>query len=258
MSFHAVAQDLPPGVPRSIQPDGSVYIEPTFTTPAYQKEAFKLVLQEANKVAKELKLPEKLPITEADLTERFIGPFGDGYMYKRVGNITTKKYLYNVARGYKFNGLNIANYDKTCLDLKERGRLPMSQLNTNAAYQMATQWLENIQMDVKALSRDCRTVVEVDKFWNSVNPDEKTKQKGFVPIYNVHWITREKNTRGSVAYVQLYFPTRTILQLSVNNPKYILRQPLIVTNLAELFPGKALIVTNIPSKPIYMPDPGLE
>jgi hypothetical protein len=38
----------------------------------------------------------------------------------------------------------------------------------------------------------------------------------------------------------------------VSKPKYILREPLVFTNLAALFPGQATIKTNWPVKPQYI------
>jgi hypothetical protein len=52
---------LPRGVPRTVLPDGSAYIEAAFTTRAFQKEALRLVIEEANTVARELNLPEASP-----------------------------------------------------------------------------------------------------------------------------------------------------------------------------------------------------
>src|SRR6267378_831319 len=88
----AAAEELPPGVPRCVSQDGTVEIPLMFTTRAYQDEASRLVLREANLVAAELKLPEKLPITEADIVGRFISPYGFSYAEKRIGRITTSKY----------------------------------------------------------------------------------------------------------------------------------------------------------------------
>src|SRR5258708_17526711 len=42
----------------------------------------------------------------------------------------------------------------------------------------------------------------------------------------------------------------TLIQLSVSDPRYILRKPLLFTNLASLFPGTAPIFTNRPVKPV--------
>jgi hypothetical protein len=45
-----------------------------FTTEAYKREALQLVLQEANQVAQQLRLPEEMPITESNLAGAFIAP----------------------------------------------------------------------------------------------------------------------------------------------------------------------------------------
>jgi hypothetical protein len=38
-------------------------------------------------------------------------------------------------------------------------------------------------------------------------------------------------------------PTKTLLSVSVEDPKYIMRSPLVFTNVAALFPGEAGITT---------------
>src|SRR5260221_9518428 len=45
-----------------------------FTTDAYKREALRLLIQEANSVARDLRLDESLPITTNSLTEIYIGP----------------------------------------------------------------------------------------------------------------------------------------------------------------------------------------
>jgi hypothetical protein len=82
--------DLPPGVPHAVDTNGNVFsIEPMFTTPAFQEEGLRLVIDEANKVARDLRLPESLPITRTNLTHAFIAPFGYTFIRKRLGNVTT-------------------------------------------------------------------------------------------------------------------------------------------------------------------------
>jgi len=58
----------------------------------------------------------------------------------------------------------------------------------------------------------------------------------------------------SVADVELFLPTKKLLQLDVDDPKYILRKPLVFTNLASLFPGTGRVTgfTNFPpSAPLH-------
>ena len=91
-------------MPNSIGPDGKYTAALMFTTKAYRDEAFRLVLQEANRVATELRLPEKLPITETDLVTRFISSFGYAHAKQAIGNVTTRNYTYYISEGNKFIG----------------------------------------------------------------------------------------------------------------------------------------------------------
>jgi hypothetical protein len=80
------SKDLPPGVPRLVDTNGNVLDIPhKFTTGLYQDEALKLVLQEANQVAKELNFTNELPIAKSNLVEFHISPFGFSYANKMIG-----------------------------------------------------------------------------------------------------------------------------------------------------------------------------
>jgi len=239
------AQELPPGVPRSVSSDGTVNVPIMFTTKAFREEALRLIIQEANVVAKQLNLPEDLPITDADISHFFITPFGDHYAKKRIGNITTSHYWYFVAQGNKFSHLCVANYDKTCFALQDEGRYPIGLLDTKTPYQLATQWLASLSIDVKGLNHDSKPRVELSPFWNGLSKLGQKPKKSFVPIYFVWW--KPKSEDG--AYVELFLPKKMLIQLSVEDPKYILRKELVFTNLAALFPGTARITTNGPVKP---------
>ena len=240
--------DLPAGVPHVVDTNGNVFsIEPMFTTPAFESEAFRLVLEEANRVALELRLPEPSPITRSNLTRAFISPFGYTYIRKKIGNITTSNYCYGVEQGYKFSDLGVARYDERCKEYYDNYQWPITRLDTNTPYHLATQWLAAVHMDVAGLSRECDVHVGVDPYWNGVELGQIPK-KQFTPMYYVWWAPRSpaSRTKTGAAQVELFLPTRTLLQLDVYDPKYILRPPLTFTNLAALFPGKAEIITNKP------------
>jgi hypothetical protein len=205
----------------------------TFTTPAYNREAFRLVLQEANRIAQELRLPEKLPITEDDVVERFIAPYGITKIRPYIGKIHTRDYGYYVSVGYKMSYVEGTHQDADCLRWMKQYQWSRARIDTNAAYQLATQWLAAAKMDVNGLNRDCQVRVELDSYWNGDNAGKKTP---FVPIYYVYWVS-EQNRRdgyGSVASVRLFAPTKTLVSLSVDESKYILRKPLVFTNLDVL------------------------
>lgn len=241
---------LGPGVPRVVDTNGNVIeLDVTFTTKEYQRAAFNLVLEEANRVAREMELSENLPITVSNITGAYISPFGCSYRTKAIGNITTSNYTYYVSEDKKFNQLDTVNYDQTCLQL-EKQKLPINLLDTNAPYQLATQWLASASMDVNGLNRYCKAHVVLTPFWNGLSRLGDTPEYDFVPIYLVWWSSPEEEAEGrnDAAYVELFLPTKKLLQLCVDDPKYIARKPLIFTNLPSLFPGTARILTNHPPK----------
>jgi hypothetical protein len=120
-------------------------------------------------------------------------------------------------------------------------------MDTNQAYQLATQYLARVSMDVAGLNRDCRLIVEPYGYFPS--PGGK-----FVPIYLVAWV-RHDLQYGATASVIIFTPANKLLSLRVEDSRYILRKPLIFTNLNSLLPGPGLIITNHPSPmiPVRLP-----
>jgi hypothetical protein len=242
--------NLPVGVPRMVDTNGNVIsINHGFTTPQYRLAAIQLLLQEANRVAKEMQFTnEVLPITGANVKEIFVPPFGFAYIHKAVGVVSTSNYVYAVSGGDKLSGLDVADYDQVCLKF-ERTSLPLEQMDTNAAYQSAIQWLAKASMDVKGLNRDCKAHVAVSAYWNGLAKLGQMPKKNFVPIYYIWWTTPKNDADGfgGVVQVSLFLPTKTLIHMTVKDPKYVLRQPLVFTNLASLFPGIGRI-TVLPNK----------
>jgi hypothetical protein len=160
-----------------------------------------------------------------------------------IGNVTTKNYFYNFCAGDKFNGLVVANYDRTCSILEKLQYLPIKEMNLNGAYQLATQWLAAVSTDVNGSNRDCKADVALSPYWNGLATLGQKPRKRYLPILFVWWATRQNDAEGygDVACVELFYPTKKLLQLSVDDPKYIFRKPLAFMNLEELFPGTAPI-----------------
>jgi len=89
----AQTNSLPPNVPSQFDINGRPNMSAiTFTTKAYQEEALEKVIEEANQVAKELQLPNELPITKSNIVKSFIPPFGFAREKEAIGNITTSNY----------------------------------------------------------------------------------------------------------------------------------------------------------------------
>lgn len=247
--YSDVGRPLPPGVPRAVDTNGNVVFVPlAFNSKKYQEAALKLVLREANSVAEELNLTNDIPITVSNLVEFHVSPFGFAYAYRRIGFVATKNYSYYVSLGNKFSFLEGTHQFEDCQRYLAEYTWPVGEIDTNAAYQLATRWLTAVHMDVAALNHDCHVATSIDTGYVQAPPGK------FAPIYWIAWIPKDGAT-PCAADVRLFLPTKTLLQLRVEDPKYILRKPLGFTNLAALFPGIALIHTNYPVKTI--PGPAL-
>jgi hypothetical protein len=230
METAAIGMTNNPKIPKMLRPDGKLTHEAfIFTTKAYEREALRLVIEEANKVAKELQLPEKLPITETNLTRAFIVGYGMSFLPPgMIGNVHTRDYGYFVSVGHKLSFVEGAHQDGDCMNWRQHYRWPVSRIDTNGAYQLATQWLAAASMDVNGLNRDCQLRIEPNSYWNS-----GVKKGMFVPIYDVFWISPQNKGEGfgNVASVTLFAPTKTLVSLRVQDSRYILRKPLVFTNL---------------------------
>ena len=201
------------------------YEETIFTTRAYQEEALRLVLEEANQFARDLRLPEQLPITGSNLVEIMIFPPRMGQVIG-LGNISTSNYTYFVRLEQKLTDVALRNILSSYSRLRQDQLVPLSRIDTNAAFRAAQEMLEAASVDVAALNRD--STVEIIPYIPEDNP------RRFSQIYMIYWFTRGKEEEGSIAALEFFFPTRTVRRLSIDRPGYSLRRSLIVTNLTEL------------------------
>ena len=224
---------LPKGFPDPFGTDATNGPHLFLTTEAYTKEARRLLLEEATQVATELSLPEELPLVE-DVVKFSIAPFGMAYIEKSVGSVESRHYHYMAHKGWRFSELLIANWSTVCANYVRNYRWQSDRLDTNAAYNLATQWLAAVSMDVAGLNRDCVMHAAPTTHWNRFRWNTPFTNATFTPIYSVYWIPRQSTNNQVAATVELFAPDKTLLDLRVVDPKYILRTPLQFTNLDEL------------------------
>lgn len=207
------------------------------TTEAYKEAALEILLAEANQIARELELPERLPIKRSDLLEvRINTPYWAEHA-GWFGFVGTSNYFYYANVGKRLGwidpdfGPDEGRRPAFMELLRKRFVAPKAQMNTNAAYAMATQWLARVGMDVPALERDAERV------------DISAWEIGgkFVPVYLVRWqklaLYRGNSSPPkfeSIASIQFVAPERRILQMRVNQAKYIRRKPLTVPDRDRL------------------------
>ncbi len=198
----------------------------------YRKAALDLLLREANQVASALQLPEKLPITEQDLRGKFICSPKIACNIQAIGTVTTSNYVYCVSRDNKLSYV-IDPHQEEKLRVWEKSYSWLTNRQEKIGpYLLATQWLRQASMDVDALNRDCLLVIQPEWIYG--------REDRFIPAYSVRWINGQPDD-ASVASVRLFLPTKTLMQLRVEDPKYILRPPLASTNPADwISPTNAL------------------
>jgi len=227
---------LPQGFPdplRTLETKGPGGLK-ALTTEAYWREARRLLLQEANQVATELGVSEEVPLTENIVTFTTV-PFGWAYMETgHVGAVMSRHYEYRVGKSWRFSSLVVASWSEVCANYVRSYRWPSDRLDTNAAYNMATQWLAAVSMDVAGLNRDCVMHAAPAPHWNRFRLNTPFTNATFTPIYYVYWIPRQTTNGIAAAGVELFAPDKTLLSLRIEDPKYILRKPLHFANLDEL------------------------
>ena len=213
--------------------------------PAYQETAFKLMLAEANDYANALNLPETLPITTNSLNEIFVAsPYVAG-RFGTLGSLRTTNFSYGFGKGKHLcyitrliKGNNPYDYDAN-----KPYAIDPSAVNTNAAYSMATQFLTKAFVDVSRLSTS--SVVSVEP-WVILH---MTTSK-----YTVEWRQGNMLIGGepmakTVAKVVVAAPKGELWTLRVEEPDYILRKPLEITNLDYLLSQtNAPAQTDVPAK----------
>jgi hypothetical protein len=243
---------LPPGLERRVDTNGNVeYIDFHYSTVEYQQEALRLMLNDANWAAQALHLDEDLPITKSRASLSSIVPFGMYYSEGLLGSIATTNYAYRIMNGSRLDHIEIDQSYEVWRSLQDE-LLPENQLDNKGAYQLATQWLASLSVDIAALNRECELSVASSPVLNYVGSGKKPIRRMFAPTYDVTW----KSSTGPAASVRLYLPDKLLIQLSIDDAKYNLQAPIIFSNLPSLFPGVSGVTTNYPVKTVEMGWPG--
>jgi hypothetical protein len=223
------SEGLPSAISRRLKPAQAI-------TEPYQQEALDALIREANQIARKLGLHEDLPIARTNLVAFFVLPRQGNLAWKAVGKIVTRNYSYYASKDNKFCYLERTSPEAEVAKWRQQYLWPISRMDTNAAYHLATQWLAAVSFDVEALNRDCRLRVQ------ALTPQGRKEGARFLPLYMVYWVKGAEGD-GSAASVQLFAPTQTLLQLRVEDPDYNLRRPLVVEEPEHTL-RNPLLITN--------------
>ena len=219
------------------------------TTAAYQAAVLQLMVGEAESTVKKLSLPEPLPIrvTIAESNRYSVLPpyFGVG------GSVAGQRYRFFFGSGKLEELRQMDWYTQTFTngEMNAQKLAPLTSLiDTNGAYQLATQFLARLDVDLPAIERQFPRYVnqqlsaELRKRYgldyrppgSSYVLKEQAKPNNPTPIFDISW--------GPVAppfafanpiRVKVLGHTREVVEAIVS-PTFSRSNPLLVTNAAEL------------------------
>jgi hypothetical protein len=150
---------------------------------AYKYVALTVLIAEANFNAERLNLPINRPVVESQLTFTLIAPTNILEMGGFMGSIHAQQYAFSegggnhyrlVAKLDSFGGLSSAEQNEMLSHEK-------SLITTNQAYQLATNWLTLIDVNVRELETTNKW--EVQQRWYYGNHDEQI----LLPVFFIKW-----------------------------------------------------------------------
>jgi hypothetical protein len=226
---------------------------------AYREAAARQMLQEANYFARQLKLAESLPITAANATINVNPPLLAG-----VGSVDAKEFLYSfpghdrqpitngfgavwflergklayVMRKKPFARWDDGNSDDMSALFRKLAALPCL-LDTNTAYQLATQWLAAVSVDVGELEKKYRplsvqvTINEKPDSWEARPANSNQPHLKKLPIFDVTWGGAEDQDSPPIG-VKIFGPTKELISLRMEDTRFSKRPPVTIPNAEKL------------------------
>ena len=206
-------------------------------SPAYQAAALSLMLSQVNTYVERLDLPILRPVEPSHLIERYVTPpkFGMGGALRTTNYTFTFSmgHLHTVSRGDILHG---QDYREELQALSKHSSL----VDSNGAYQLATQWLTAVCVDVPALERACAPRVVQRCYSSNPYPPDMTLPANtlynWLPIFDIEWrpCGAVNQHTGSVT-VAVLGHTKELLNLDIGTVAFSSEAALAITNLGETY-----------------------
>ena len=205
-----------------------------------------MALSAMNSVLERLGLPAK-PIEQKDIIGFYVSPPGlDKKPMLPSATFQTANFMFNFRDGKLHVVMNTQTNIEAVEHYREWAKMP-SLINSNTAYQMATNWLSRIYVDVPTLNRKYQVHVGQPSFW--ATPPTRWGEEGSnlttLPLYYVTWNKGDYEA----AKVGIFGPTKQFMGLTIGDADQDEDASLCshiylkVTNQKEL-----LTMTNIPMR----------
>jgi hypothetical protein len=252
------AQTIPPEVTDPEEREIlAIAVKLTRPSLAYRTVAVEKLLREANIVSEQLKLPTPHPIQPSDANIRVRPPWfsksdSTNMSLSKADRIRAATFfasgvVESANFAYSLGGPENCRYvhrfkikdEDSIFDLYPELAKTPALIDTNGAYQLATQWLSAISVDVPALERKYKLNYYQWFFWG--RPEDltadhwtyhapTTTNRTMLPIFDVNW-----GDAGSPAVkVTILGTTKELMELRMEDSSFVRRPPLIITNAMEL------------------------
>lgn len=236
----AIAQEKSPSIIRVTHGPVARHGLTLHFTSAYDQAASHAMLDEANRLAQLLKLQEKTPIFETNVSAFLHAPVGF-IRSSQLGTLDTRDYAYYFLHGTTVTGFDYKQLNNAWEAFKGEYSWPISRLDTNKALGIATEIMTAAGMNAEALNHDCDADIRASM-------TEGAHGSHFLPFYYVDWTVRDTNSAsyrlpesdvpGSwerpllptvdgkmvVAHLTFLDPTRLIGSFHIYDPKYLMRR----------------------------------
>lgn len=200
---------------------------------AYKYVAIAVMLMEINYCAAKLKLPVQHRISPDSLRLAHVSnPFVTGF----GGTLETDHYSFVFFKsGVLRRIVRINCFEKVPLrELQWKQSQMKSLISTNEAYQLATNWLSAILVDIAALEKSHPCVIEQTYFYpdaRSISDSlEERKRIVLLPIFHVNW----GDVKNPTVQVSIFGPTKELLAIHIEDESFSLRPKELLRDVDKL------------------------
>ena len=204
---------------------------------AYKAAALQLMTGEANWACQQLPLPAPQPLTTQAVVRSYVGSPRNGVN----GSLETTHFAFTFWQGrlHTVTRTDVIPDRETLRQAFDRLAERPSLIDTNGAYQLATQWLAAVGVDVPLLNQRC-TVSRAQRWFFAPAapmgaPVAATLGRQSVPLFDVAW--EDPNHRlpaQKAARVVVLGSSKSLVHLEVGDFAFSQRPPVVATNVAGL------------------------
>lgn len=210
---------------------------------AYKFAVLQLLLGDVNHVSQQLELPGSSVKGIEQVRYLYVAPPTAGF----CANLKTTNYAFGYAQGARSVRLlapSGRDYEGWFLSQYTVWAQTPSQIDTNVAYQMASQWLAKVSVDVPALELAYRATVSQLEVAKEALPKAGRKagsksQRQKLPVFYVRWGDGQYHQFGKPSIspaieVVILGTTKQLLELRIMDDVFVRRPKMLVAHADEI------------------------